>query len=325
MIRRKARKGIVLAINAYRRGIDTRAGERVWEHMIRPIIEYASEIWCTGKETDLERLQLQVGKALLGVGRSCASEVVRGELAWWRLASRADLTKLRFWARLVNMPKERLTRQVFEQRRLNSSEKQGTWCWKIRQILKSINMEQLWQHEAIPANLQKELNSRLQDREMLQWRQEINRKGKLECYQKLKTEWGREEYLDFTEVWRRKWITMFRGSNSDLLIETGRWINLQREDRKCRFCAQNVVEDEAHALLECKAYTDERRAMFDQIRESTKAKLNLEIMAHGKQWLMMVLIGPGIFDQVTKKITAIAVSNYLTKTAKLRHKLLSAT
>ena len=44
MIRRKARKGIVLAINAYRRGIDTRAGERVWEHMIRPIIEYASEI-----------------------------------------------------------------------------------------------------------------------------------------------------------------------------------------------------------------------------------------------------------------------------------------
>ena len=64
MIRRKARKGIVLAINAYRRGIDTRAGERVWEHMIRPIIEYASEIWCTGKETDLERLQLQVGKAL---------------------------------------------------------------------------------------------------------------------------------------------------------------------------------------------------------------------------------------------------------------------
>ena len=56
--------------------------------MIRPIIEYASEIWFTGKKTDLERLQLQIGKALLGVGQSCASEV-RGELAWWRrLAAR---------------------------------------------------------------------------------------------------------------------------------------------------------------------------------------------------------------------------------------------
>ena len=110
-----------------------------------------------------------------------------------------------------------------------------------------------------------------------------------------------------------------------LLIETGRWINLQREDGECRVCAQHVVEDEAHPLLGCKAYTDERRAILDQIRESTKAKRNLEIMAHDKQWMMMVLIGPGIFDQVTRKITAIAVSNYLTKTAKLRHKLLSAT
>ena len=107
-IRRKARKGIVLATNAYWKGINARAGEQVWEQMIRPIIEYASEIWFTGKETDLERLQLQVGKALLGVGQSCASEVVRGELAWWRLASRADFTKLKFWARLVNISKEGL-------------------------------------------------------------------------------------------------------------------------------------------------------------------------------------------------------------------------
>jgi len=56
-------------------------------------------------------------------------------------------------------------------------------------------------------------------------------------------------------------------SNSDLLIEAGRWINLQREERKCRFCTQGVVEDEAHALLDCGAYVHERRAMFDHIRE----------------------------------------------------------
>ena len=39
-IRRKTRRGIVLAINAYKKGIETRLGERIWEYMIRPIIEY---------------------------------------------------------------------------------------------------------------------------------------------------------------------------------------------------------------------------------------------------------------------------------------------
>jgi hypothetical protein len=185
-------------------------------------------------------------------------------------------------------------------------------------------MERLWQQEAIPQNLEKELKSRLHDREMVDWRQGIRDKAKLEWYQKLKTEWGREDYLDFTDMWKRKWFTKFRGSNSDLLIETGRWINLQREERKCRFCTQGVVEDEAHALLECGAYGHERRAMFDHIHKSTAERLNVAIMAHDKEWMMMVLIGPGIFNQATRKTITTAVSNYLSKTANMRHRLLSA-
>ena len=118
-------------------------------------------------------------------------------------------------------------------------------------------------------------------------------------------------------------MTKFRGSNHDLLIETGRWINQPREERKCRFCTKGVVEDEAHALLECEAYVHERRAMFDHIREFTTEKLNVEIMAHDKEWLMMVLIGPGIFNHAARKIITTAVSNYLSKTANMRHRRLS--
>ena len=64
------------------------------------------------KETDLERLQLQIGKALL-VDKSCVSKVVRGELTWWKIASRADYAKLKFWVRLANMPKECCSTTVF--------------------------------------------------------------------------------------------------------------------------------------------------------------------------------------------------------------------
>ena len=70
LVRRKARKAIVLAINAFRKGPEFKAGQRIWLNMIRPILEHdGAEIWSARKEDDLERLQLQVGKALLGARR----------------------------------------------------------------------------------------------------------------------------------------------------------------------------------------------------------------------------------------------------------------
>ena len=55
------------------------------------------------REQEMERMQLQYGKALLGVGKTCASEVVRGELGWWRLVARVDFLRLKFWARVTRM------------------------------------------------------------------------------------------------------------------------------------------------------------------------------------------------------------------------------
>ena len=46
------------------------------------------------------------------------------------------------------------------------------------------------------------------------------------------------------------WITKFRTSNLRLPIETGRWYNIPREDRKCIFCG-NGIGDEFHILFLC--------------------------------------------------------------------------
>ena len=105
----------------------------------------------------MERLQLQIGKALLGVGKSCAIEVVRGDLGWYPMATRMDLMRLKLWIKMLKMPKERLTRKVFEHRRQTSTNKHNSWCWKIKQILSSLNMEHIWGSEDIPRNLIREL------------------------------------------------------------------------------------------------------------------------------------------------------------------------
>ena len=58
-------------------------------------------------------------------------------------------------------------------------------------------------------------------------------------------------------------------------IETGRFLNVldsstgmfrktRPEERLCRICNSDCIEDEMHFLLVCSSYTDERQNLFDQ-------------------------------------------------------------
>ena len=74
--------------------------------------------------------------------------------------------------------------------------------------------------------------------------------AKLRTYAYFKTEPGLEKYLEMKNVSVRQQVTKFRLSDHRLAIETGRYIGLQEEDRKCEFCPDRV-EDEVHFLFEC--------------------------------------------------------------------------
>jgi len=69
---------------------------------------------------------------------------------------------------------------------------------------------------------------------------------------------------------QRKIIAAYRTSNHRLAIETGRWstIPISRDKRLCNFCSYNVVENEAHFVLECPLYSsirDKFQSLFENI------------------------------------------------------------
>ena len=65
-------------------------------------------------------------------------------------------------------------------------------------------------------------------------------------------------------------ITRWRLSCFDLAIETGRYSGIAREDRLCSFC--NVVEDEHHAIFQCRAYDNIREEYKDLLQENPTVK-----------------------------------------------------
>ena len=57
----------------------------------------------------------------------------------------------------------------------------------------------------------------------------------------------------------RNILAKLRLSSHNLLIETGRHNNIDRNDRKCTICNNNDIEDEYHFVLICTLYDSLRK------------------------------------------------------------------
>ena len=51
----------------------------------------------------------------------------------------------------------------------------------------------------------------------------------------------------------------------NLMIEQGRFNNVERCNRICQFCYMNCIEDEYHLLLVCPVYRDLRRKYLKKV------------------------------------------------------------
>ena len=70
-------------------------------------------------------------------------------------------------------------------------------------------------------------------------------------YKHIKVDFGFENYLVNLPWPIASVIVKFRTVNHKLAIETGRYININREFRYCELCNMNKLGDEYHLFFEC--------------------------------------------------------------------------
>ena len=49
-------------------------------------------------------------------------------------------------------------------------------------------------------------------------------------------------------------MTRWRLSSIDIRVETGRYSNIPRNERRCELCSTGEIEDENHVIFRCSAY-----------------------------------------------------------------------
>ena len=243
---------------------------KLFETGVEPICTYASGVWGFDKFQLGQKLQLRAMRYFLGVHKYTPTLAITADLAWLDMKYKHYLNILRFYNRLLTMDTDRLTRQSFE---ADLSENISTnWTGRVKEILCGIDMEdKLANLERIDLSLVTKKFKELADSN---FQEKVAVKPKLRSYKLFKRHIETEKYVTANlSKYERSLIAKLRSGTLSLAIETGRFRNIEVENRFCLMCDQNQIENEIHFVCICPFYHELRQKLYIELNldlESTE-------------------------------------------------------
>ena len=73
----------------------------LFDKLVTPILNYASEIWAFIPAVQIERVHLQFCKSLLGVKRSCQNDFIYGELGRINYRTNRSFIAIKYWLNIL--------------------------------------------------------------------------------------------------------------------------------------------------------------------------------------------------------------------------------
>ena len=133
------------------------------------------------------------------------------------------------------------------------------WSGIVKQILSDIGKERnIENFEKIDINFANEKFKELTNRES---------KLKLRTYKLFKRHVETEKYVTANlSKYERSLIAKFRSGTLQLAIKTGRFRNIEINNRLCILCNQNQVENEIHFLCFYPFYHDLRQKLYSDLK-----------------------------------------------------------
>jgi hypothetical protein len=294
----KATKAMFKLRNSiYRLNLYPKLGLALYDSLIRPICTYACDVWGAflksndkifniNKENynyfdglEFEKLELRYMRSLLGVHRRSSNAGVRGELGRYPTTLYALKQAVKNLFRVANYDKNSVLYDAYLCNVALMENGKKCWLSNLSNLIKgSLGLTHIWENrhqEKKSATYTNMVHENMQHIFVFQWKNFLNKNetdngvgNKLRTYHTLKRSFEYENYLSYeTNYHNRSLITKMRISAHKLEIETGRYNKkkIKAEDRTCKQCTMNVMEDEKHVILLCPKYSDARNTMFSQL------------------------------------------------------------
>ena len=262
----KAMYGVIRKIRQFNLPIDCQLD--LFDKIVIPVLLYGCEIWGYENLELIERIHLKFLKFILGLKSSTPSYMVYGETGRFPLYVIIYSRMVSYWAKLFTGPENKIVYTLYKYllSQYNNENFKNPWIECIHNILNACGSPNIWnEHGALNVKwITNLVKQRLKDQFIQKWSNDINSSSKGHTYKIFKPIFGYEKYLDILPSKFRKILVKFRTSNHRLPIETGRWLGIPLDDRRCTFCNTRQLADEMHFILECKAFSDIRKTFLNK-------------------------------------------------------------
>ena len=210
--------------------------------VLRPTLEYGSEVWaCNKRQTaSLESIQLGAAKKMLGCSSKTCNEAVRGDMGLESLKGRRDRCKLKWWYKVNSLNAERYPRLLLDSEwevKPCRGRQRKTWRKVISELLLQLNLDsQEILAEDYNVNLFLErVDEALRCREYKDFNDGLNSKVKLSLYKSFCKEMEFKNYLQGVGDPGTRLLFKFRSGTNGLNEELGRHRG-KNDDRQCVSC-----------------------------------------------------------------------------------------
>ena len=241
---------------------------RLFHMMVVPILTYNCEIWAAALSKKdsyrLEAFYMKNLKKLLGVGRRTCNAAVHMELGTLPFRYQIQLQLVKFVARMKFNPKKQIHYAIFKKFLSVNCKWVQYWKQTAREAevdglfaIEGGRQEYLvWHAQVMLTSLYREgLMAKVQD------------SSPLRLYKMIKQNHGFEPYLDkINNQETRSMLAIFRCGNTKIRVHTGRIHDEKYEERTCRFCMGQMVEDEIHIFLECECFNSLREKLLQYLQ-----------------------------------------------------------
>ena len=257
---------------------------KLYDTMVWSVINYGASIWGSRDVSAVNAVHHRAIRFFLGVGKYTPNVAINGDTGWVPPIVRQWVSIIRQWCRFRNMP-DRLNKLVFTWAEKHSC-KRKNWNYCVMNKVKDLNMQDFFirttclNTKAICCIVQNKLMNEyiIAWNKMLQNNNVRTGTSKLRTYRLFKDVYGCENYVSCNMPRSyRSALAKFRCGVAPLKIETGRYVNLDVNERVCFHC-NNIIEDEEHVLLHCPLYDDLRQTLFLYVTDAIPNFLTMPIL-----------------------------------------------
>ena len=160
---------------------------------------------------------------------------------------------IKYWCKILKMDDQRYVKKAYNMMKYFDNIGKRNWVTGVKNLLMNNGFGNFWIEQSV--NNEKvfiqQFVLRLKDQFLQNWHSDVSHSSKLSLYVNYKLTFEHKIYLECVTIRKfRNALSKLRTSSHDLEIERGRYLNIEKKQRQCKLC-NNDIETEFHFVLKC--------------------------------------------------------------------------